>query len=164
MSAAAEQQSVPLTQFTAGLSEVLKECFETVSSPSMFLDPGDAFFQTLATVSAEEASRPAADGISNIAAEVNHTAFYLNVTLGFLRGEKPGKVDWAGSWKVGAVDEAQWTRLQDTLQGAYDALQNAVAKPATWAHPMAITGGIGMVAHCAYHLGEVRRTLGVIRG
>ncbi len=158
------QQTVPLTQFTEGLSAVLKECFESVSSPSMFLDPGDAFFQTLATVSAQEASRPAANGISNIAAEVNHTAFYLDVTLRFLRGERPGTVDWAGSWKVGAVDDAQWTRLQDTLQGAYDALQDAVDKPETWTHPQAVTGGIGMVAHCAYHLGEVRRTLGVIRG
>ena len=159
-----EQQTIPLTQFTAGLSAVLRECFETVTSPSMFLDPGDAFFQTLATVSAEEASRPAANGISNIAAEVNHTAFYLNVTLQFLRGEQPDTVDWDGSWQVGAVDETQWERLQDTLQMAYDALQVAVAKPATWTHPQAITGGIGMVAHCAYHLGEVRRTLGVIRG
>ena len=158
------RQTVPLTQFSDGLSEVLKECFESVSSPSMFLDPGDAFFQTLATVSAEEASQPAANGISNIAAEVNHTAFYINVTLRFLRGEQPGKVDWDGSWQVGAVDDDQWTRLQDTLQAAYDALQNAVAQPATWTHPQAITGGIGMVAHCAYHLGEVRRTLGVIRG
>ncbi len=159
-----ERQTVPLTAFTEGLSAVLRECFETVSSPSMFLDSGDAFFQTLATVSAEEASRPAASGISNIAAEVNHTAFYLNVTLRFLRGEQPGKVDWDGSWKVGTVSEAEWTRLQDTLQMAYDALQDAVAQPANWTHPQAITGGIGMVAHCAYHLGEVRRTLGVIRG
>ena len=132
-----DQQTVPLTRFTDGLSAVLRECFE---------------------------SRPAASGISNIAAEVNHTAFYLNVTLRFLRGEQPGTVDWAGSWQVGAVDEDQWTRLQDTLQMAYDALQVAVAQPATWAHPRALTGGIGMVAHCAYHLGEVRRTLGVIRG
>lgn len=164
MSVANEQQAVPLTLFTDGLSTLLKECFEAATSPSMFLDAGDAFFQTLATVSADEASRPAANGISNIAAEVNHTAFYINVTLGFLRGEQPGKVDWDGSWQVGVVDEAQWTRLQDTLQMAYDSLQVAVAQPATWAHPQAITGGIGMVAHCAYHLGEVRRTLGVIRG
>ncbi len=159
-----DQQSIPLTQYTDGLSAVLRECFETVSSPSMFLDPGDAFFETLATVSAEEASQPAANGISNIAAEVNHTAFYINVTLQFLRGEQPGEVDWDGSWQVGAVDEAQWTRLQDTLQMAYDALQTAVAQTTNWAHPQAIAGGIGMVAHCAYHLGEVRRTLGVIRG
>lgn len=164
MSVANEQQTVPLTLFTDGLSAVLRECFETVSSPSMFLDPGDAFFQTLATVSAEEASQPAATGISNLAAEVNHTAFYIDVTLRFLRGEQPGKVDWDGSWQVGAVDEAQWSALQDTLRTTYDALQTAVAQPASWAHREAIAGGIGMVAHCAYHLGEVRRTLGVIRG
>lgn len=164
MSVANEQQSVPLTAFTEGLSAVLRECFETVSSPSMFLDSGDAFFQTLATVSAEEASVPAANGISNIAAEVNHTAFYINVTLQFLRGEQPGQVDWDGSWQVGSVDETEWSRLQETLKEAYDALQKAVAQPANWVHPQAITGGIGMVAHCAYHLGEVRRTLGVIRG
>lgn len=159
-----DQQTVPLTAFTEGMSAILRECFETAGSPSMFLDPGDAMFQTLATVSAGEASRPAAEGISNIAAQVNHTAFYIDVTLQYLRGENPGKVDWDGSWQVGAVTDAEWMALQDRLRTAYDALQAVVVEPANWAHPQAIMGGIGMVAHCAYHLGEIRRTVGVLRG
>ena len=159
-----EQQTVPLAAFTEGLSATLRELFEVVSSPSMMLDPGDAFFETLPTISATEASRPAARGISNIAAEVNHTTFYIDLTLRYLRGENPGNVDWAGSWDVGVVDDTEWAALQERLHSAYDALMELVAQPSSWAHPQAVQGGIAMAGHCAYHLGEIRRTLGVIRG
>lgn len=159
-----EQQTVPLKTFTDALSATLRELFETVPRPSTMLDSGTAFFETLPTISAEEASRPAASGISNIAAEVNHTTFYIDVALRYLRGENPGKVDWDGSWRVGAVDEAEWKALQERLRASYDALQELVAQPASWSHPQALQGGIAMAGHCAYHLGEVRRTLGVIRG
>ena len=159
-----EQQTIPLTSFMEGLSATLRELFETVPRPSTMLDPGDAFFETLPTISAEEASRPAANGISNIAAEVNHTTFYIDVALQYLRGQEPGQVDWQGSWNVGAVDDAEWTALQERLRTAYDALQEFVVQPSSWAHPQAIQGGVAMAGHCAYHLGEIRRTLGMIRG
>lgn len=159
-----DQQTVPLTVFSNGLSQVLRELFETVSSPSMMLDPGDAFFETLPTISAAEASRPAASGISNIAAEVNHAAFYIDMTLQYLRGQNPGKVDWDRSWRVGEVNDAEWKALQEKLRSSYDALQELVAQPSSWADPDAIAGGIAIAGHCAYHLGEVRRTLGVLRG
>jgi hypothetical protein len=159
---AAGTQTIPARVFSDGLVEVLRELFEEVPRPSMMLDAGDAWFQTLGTVTAEEASIPAADGISNIAASTNHAAYYVGVTLAFVRGEQP-ETDWDGSWAVGAVDAAGWDRLRGQLRSSYDELMVAARDTGAWAHPDAVTGAIATAAHCAYHLGEVRRTLGVIR-
>lgn len=158
-----DHTTIPMSAFVDGMVMTLRELFEEVPRPSMMLDPGDAWFQTLESVTAEEASIPAASGISNIAAEVNHASYYIEVTLAFVRGERP-ETDWPGSWQVGAVDDAAWQALKDKLRASYDQLLALAHDPAGWADPMAVTGGIATAAHCAYHLGEVRRTLGVIRG
>ncbi len=158
-----DSQAIPVQVFIDGMLSTLRELFEEVPSPSMMLDRGDAWFQTLEGVSAEEASIPAADGISNIAAEVNHAAFYIDVTLAYIRGEQPS-ADWDASWRVGAVDAAEWDALRGKLRAAYDSLSAIAADPAGWTMDGAVMGGIATVGHCAYHLGEVRRTLGVIRG
>jgi hypothetical protein len=155
-------QSIPVQVFIDGMVAVLHELFEDVSSPSMMLDRGDAWFQTLDGITAAEASIPAATGISNIAAQVNHAAYYIDVTLAYVRGEQP-QADWDGSWKVGTVDDTEWTALRDKLRTSYGALKSLAQDPAGWTHPDAVAGGIASVGHCAYHLGEVRRTLGVIR-
>ncbi|HEV2529117.1 MAG TPA: DinB family protein [Thermomicrobiales bacterium] len=158
-----DSQTIPVQVFIDGMLSTLKELFEEVPSPSMMLDRGDAWFQTLDGISAEEASIPAASGISNIAAEVNHAAFYIDVTLEYIRGGQPS-ADWDGSWKVGTVDAAEWDALKAKLRSSYDELREIAANPAGWTMDGAVMGGIATVGHCAYHLGEVRRTLGVIRG
>lgn len=159
-----DQQTIPVAHFTNGLAETLRELFEHVPSPSMMLDQGDSFFETLPTISAAEASIPAANGISNIAAQVNHVTYYIDITRQFVSGTPPEKVDWPGSWQVGEVSEEQWTALQAGLRRAYDDLIGMATAPGGWSDPGAVGGGIATAAHCAYHLGEVRRTLGVIRG
>jgi adenylosuccinate lyase len=53
----------------------LDECFDTVSG--IFLDDGDSLFDTLATISAAEASIPVGDKCATLAAQVAHTARQL---------------------------------------------------------------------------------------
>lgn len=161
------EQSTTLTgqiaaeEFRAALQLNWKEAFEDVTG--IFLDKGTSLFETLATISAEEASRPVGGGCSNIAAQVNHVWFYLDLTNRMGRGEDVGRPDWDGSWQVGEVDETEWQRLQDQLREAYEEVNGFIATFDGWNERM-IGGAFGMLAHTAYHLGEIRTGLCTIKG
>jgi hypothetical protein len=64
-------------QFTQALHMLLDETFDTVNG--IFLDKGTSMFQTLATISAQEASVPVGGRCATLAAQVEHVAFYLDV-------------------------------------------------------------------------------------
>lgn len=150
-----------LSDVTVAMMAVLRETFEKVEG--MYLDRGTSMFETLATISAAQASRPVALGGANIAAQVNHTTYYIVTISEYLQGRTPEGVDWDGSWLVGAVDDTQWSALVTGLGTAYDELLMLMADPSAWADDDAIEGGIALIAHCAYHLGEIRRSLPLVQ-
>lgn len=61
------------------LLTALDELFERVHG--FLLDPKTSLFETLATVSAEEASRPIAANCVPLAAQVNHLRFSIDVMM-----------------------------------------------------------------------------------
>jgi hypothetical protein len=158
---ATSSAQLPLEDFRAGFLVNLTEAFEQVTG--IFLDAGTSMFETLAAISAEEASTPVGGGCANIAAQVNHTWFYLDLMNRMGRGENVGKPDWAGSWQVGKVDDAEWQRLIDQLRDAYEQLKTFASTFDGWDERY-IGGAFGMLAHCAYHLGEIRTGLCVVKG
>jgi hypothetical protein len=154
--------TISLADFRAGLLVNWDEAF--TSTTGIFLDRGTSMFETLATISAEEASRPVGGGCSNIAAQVNHAWFYLDIMNRLGRGEDvPRPIDWDGSWDVGAVDETEWERLVAQLRDAHDEVRIFITIFEGWDERM-IGGAFGMLAHCAYHLGEIRAGLCSVKG
>jgi hypothetical protein len=152
---------ISIEAFPAGLLIVLDETFENVHG--IYLDRNTSLFETLATISAAEASRPVGDGCATLAAQVNHTRFYLDTIMQLGRGEISGKVDWASSWQVGAVSEPEWQELIEQLRGAYAETKSFAGTFEAWDEDF-IGGAFGIVAHCAYHLGEIRQALCLIKG
>ena len=145
--------------FRQALLEVLEELFENVHG--YMLDEGTSFFETLATVSAEEASRPVSPLSASIAAQVNHTRFYIDGLLDVVRTGEYVRLDWDSSWQVGPVDDAEWQNLIERLRAAYGQLQELARGFNQW-DARTIGGAFALVGHCAYHLGEVRQGLGVV--
>ena len=142
------------------LLTVLDELFERVHG--FLLDPNTSLFETLATISAEEASRPIAAGCAPLAAQVNHLRFYIDVMMEGGRTGEQRPADWAGSWRVGPVNEAEWRALIERLRASYNELRQFVGAFEGWDEQF-ITGAFALVGHCAYHLGEIRQGLGVVR-
>ena len=70
------------------------------------LDRGASMFETLALVSAEEASKPVSSQSASLAAQVNHVCFYMEDVI-----NQQEEADWAGSWRIGAVTDAEWLDL-----------------------------------------------------
>lgn len=153
-------ETIAVDDFRSGLRYVLKEGFEKVEG--VFLDPGESLFETLATLSPEEASKPLGEGSGNIAAKVNHTRFYLDAATEANRTGEYRKLDWASSWQVGAVDDAEWRDLIDRLRASYEEIMTFIDSFEEW-NDRYIGGAFGIVAHCAYHLGEIRQALQVVK-
>ncbi len=153
---------IALEHFAGPLNALLDETFEQVQEA--YLDPGTSLFETLATISAEEASRPVSACCASIAAQVEHVCFFLTLTLRLARGEAVGAVDWAASWQRTSVTDEEWAALTGRLRDAYQELRSLSREPRTWEDEKAIAGAMGLVVHTAYHLGEIRQALCTVRG
>lgn len=148
--------------FTNALLAILDEAFDTVQG--FFLDQGTSLFETLATISAEEASIPVGGNCATLAAQVKHVAFYLDVVDRNVREGNYARVDWGEIWRtVGTVSPAEWIAIQDELRGAYNRIISLIREMPGWTSEMEIGGAMGVVAHTAYHLGEIRQALCALR-
>ena len=82
-------------------NNLMKFMTETFEQPmGIFLDPNTALFQTLETVSAEEASIPVGGKCASLAAQVAHIIFYIESFERLaLQGDKSPR-DWGLIWRT----------------------------------------------------------------
>jgi len=152
--------TIALADFRTALLEVLDEAFDNVHGS--FLDKGDSLFETLAGINAAEASRSLGPRSGNIAAKVNHTRFYLDAIAANAAAGDYIPVDWESSWQVGEVDAVEWEDLVERLRASYLQLKAFASSAESW-NARFIEGAFGIVAHTAYHLGEIRQALAQIK-
>lgn len=144
--------------FTGALYTLLDETFDNVHG--YYLDKGTSLFETLATVSAAEASVPVGGKCATLAAQVKHTAFYLEVVVRNIRSGEYARVDWDEIWRTtSAVTPEEWQAIQARLRTAYDNLRALIADTTAWPSEEYVGGAIATVVHTAYHLGEIRQAL-----
>lgn len=139
---------------------ILEETFESVQG--MYLDKGDSLFETLADVSAQEASRAIGPTCSSIAAQVTHLIYFFDVGLQYAAGNPPEHVDWSRAWETTTVTDAEWSDLNNQLRDRYQQWI-AMVKATDKLDGDMIAGGFNMAAHSAYHLGEIRQALCALR-
>lgn len=140
------------------LLTLLDETFDNVHG--YYLDRGTSLFETLAGITAAEASIPVGGHCATLAAQVKHTAFYLDVIEASIRDPNSPRVDWGEIWcTVHAVTPDQWHAIQSELRQSYDRIIALIEETPSWPDADAMAGAIGIVAHTAYHLGEIRQAL-----
>ena len=149
-------------QFTEELHELLEETFDKVQG--RYLDRGTSLFEALATVSADEASRPVSASCASIAAQVEHLRFYLEVCIRSCRGEELGEIDWVAAWQRGSVTPDEWEALKSRLRGTQQDLLTVLRTPATWEYEYGIGEAMNALVHTAFHLGQIRQVLCTIKG
>lgn len=121
--------------------------------------PGSGLFGTLEKISAENASIPI-NG-TTIAAQTDHTRYYLWVANSYLNGEEPSK-DWGASWKITNVDKIIWAQFTDELQQEYTTLLKKIDSLDSLDEQTS-NGLLGALAHSAYHLGSIRQMIKSIK-
>ena len=154
---------IPIERLKPTLLEFIDETFSQVHG--MYLDKGTTLYETLETVTAEEASRSASPKTATIAAQVDHIRFYLDVLEEIIRTQEfEKKYNWREIWdSVGEVTPEQWEELKQRLHESHDRVIATINSFEKWDGPYDIGGAISIVAHTAYHLGGIRQALGVIR-
>ncbi|MEI2610180.1 MAG: hypothetical protein V9G20_16270 [Candidatus Promineifilaceae bacterium] len=148
--------------FAEALLALLDETFDNVRG--YYLDKGTSLFETLATLSATEASVPVGGKCATLAAQVKHVAFYLDVLEKSVRTGQFTRVDWGEIWRtVGSVTPDEWEAIKAELRTSYNGILNLVRDTTEWPSETEIGGAMAIVAHTAYHLGEIRQALCVLK-
>jgi hypothetical protein len=144
--------------FTNALYTLLDETFDNVQG--YYLDKGTSMFETLASISAAEASIPVGGKCATLAAQVKHVAFYLDVVDRSVRDPNTPKADWDEIWRtVSSVSPDEWAATQAELRASYDRIKKLIQDAPGWPSEAEIGGAIAVIAHTAYHLGEIRQAL-----
>lgn len=144
--------------FTNALYTLLDETFDNVHG--YFLDKGTSMFETLATISAEEASVPVGGKCATLGAQVKHVAFYLDVLERSVRTQRYERQDWGKIWReTKAVTPEEWEALKAQLRESYDGIKKLIDDTPEWPSEQHIGGAIAAIVHTAYHLGEIRQAL-----
>ncbi len=152
---------IALERFTRELYDLLDETFEQVRG--IYLDGNTSLFETLATISADEASRPVSDTCASIAAQVKHVRVYLEMIDRALQGHDVGKIDWAASWRIEHVTLTEWESLKEQLRAAHQGVLATMTRTETWDGEDSIGDALAALVHTAYHLGEIRQALCVVK-
>ena len=152
---------IPNDRFTNELFDLLDETFEQVQG--IYLDKGTSLFETLETISAEQASRPVSKECANIAAQVKHVCFYIQVLERGIQKKPVGKIDWQESWQLEKVTPEEWEALKGRLREAHESVLTVMKSHDSWEGEDDIGGSLAILAHTAYHLGEIRQALCVVR-
>lgn len=151
-------ETIQVEHFTKALYLLLDEAFEDVHG--LFLDKGTSLFETLATITAAQASIPVGGKCATLAAQVKHVAFYLDVLERNVRTKDFKPVDWGEIWRTtSAVAPDEWEGLKSNLRLSYERIKALIRDTPAWPSEFEIGGAMAMIAHTAYHLGEIRQAL-----
>ena len=149
-------------RFNYALSGLLQETFEQVLG--IYLDRGTSLFETLDTISAEEASIPVGGRCATLAAQVAHVNFYLNVMSDYIQGKQSDKIDWQEIWRTVSADTPEeWEASKAALRETYQRVRAQIHAIESWEGENEINGALGVIVHTAYHLGEIRQALCTIQ-
>jgi hypothetical protein len=144
------------------LRDVLNEAFFNVEG--IFLDRKTSLFETLADITAGEASIPVGGKCATLAAQVKHVAFYLDVVDRSVRDPNTPRADWGEIWRtMSAVSPDEWDAIRDELRASYKRILTLIDDTPDWNSIDVIASAVGIVAHSAYHLGEIRQALCTLR-
>ena len=144
------------------LFDILDEAF--VTHHGIFLDEGTSLFETLETITAEEASVPVGGKCATLAAQVAHVNFYLEVMEAYILKQDRGKVDWGDIWRrVNKVSPEEWKAYKDQLKETYQRVVSMLQNLQDWNEERPIGGAMAIAVHTAYHLGEIRQAMCTVK-
>ena len=155
-------KQIALERFAEALFTLLEETFERVRG--QYLDRGTSLFETLDTISAAEASRPVSATCASLAAQVEHVRFFIDVFEGYMLNPDQDDADWGEIWgRVESVTPEEWEASQQALKASYQRVMHRFKTMDSWEGTHDISAPLAIVAHTAYHLGEIRQALCTIK-
>ena len=149
--------AIPVEIFKKELFDLLDETF--ANTQGIYLDRGTALFDTLESLSVEQAARPIGSKGATLAGHVEHIRFYLGVLTDCILRKPVGKLDWEDSWKLQEVDKREWEATKQRLRDAYQTTLGVMKNLEVWEGEDDIGASLAILAHTASHLGAIRQAL-----
>lgn len=147
--------------FQNNLLDLLDETFE--NHHGIYLDKHNGLLETLETVTSEEASIPVGGKCASLAAQVAHVTFYIESFERYALQNDNSPRDWGLIWRtVEKVTPEEWQNLKSKLKDAYLRMDKMFRANELW-NEDTIGGSLSIVVHTAYHLGEIRQALCVLK-
>jgi hypothetical protein len=154
-------EQIKQQDFLNSLITIFEETFDV--HHGVYLDRDTSLFQTLDLVTAQEASIPVGGKCASLAAQVEHVIFYLDVLERYIVRNDTNPADWGEVWRtVEKVTPEEWEASKGKLRKAYTRIMEMFRSIETW-NEDSIGGAMGIVVHTAYHLGEIRQALCVLK-
>lgn len=152
------ENSIRHEDFLNNLMLLMEETFEP-KHHGIYLDKGTSLFETLETVSAEEASIPVGGKCASLGAQVAHVIFYIESFERYALQGDDSRRDWGYIWRtVEKVTPEEWDEYKRKLRDAYLRMDTLFRENPGW-NDDTIGGALSIVIHTAYHLGEMRQAL-----
>ncbi len=147
--------------FLNNLFSMLDETFD--NTHGIYLDRDTSLFRTLELVSNQEASIPVGGKCASLAAQVAHVIFYMEVLERYVVNNDSTPADWGEVWRtVEKVTPEEWNSLKDKLKDTHNRISTMFRENPVW-NEDSIGGSLAVVVHTAYHLGEIRQALCVLK-
>jgi hypothetical protein len=146
--------------------KLLKEAYPCDSQDDSWFTwgrPEDGVIGALDSLTATEASTPAHEGGTTVAAIAAHLRFTLQYGNAMWSSRKP-EMSWDDSWPIKTVDEYAWKTLRNDIRAAYAASIDLIENFHDWQDVKAVSGSFGHIVHTAYHLGAIRQIIKQING
>ena len=154
---------IPIERLKKPLLRCLDETFANVHG--IYLDKGTTLFETIDSITADEASQAISPNSATIAAQIEHVRFYLDVLHDYIRTNQSQKINWREIWEtVGKVTPQQWEETKNRLRNSHSQVMATINSFDEWDGKYDIAGALSILTHTAYHLGGIRMALGAIRG
>lgn len=147
--------------FKKTIDSFIEETFIDVKGS--YLDKGTSLTETLAPVSAEEASKSTSEGGTTVAGHTAHVRFYFDVLRRYMDGSLSEKIDWKQSWLVTKVNESEWDGLRQGVTDDYKDIRARLGGIDDWGNERNLGGALAILAHTAFHLGAIRQILRVVK-
>jgi hypothetical protein len=154
-------RQMAVERFTRDLFDLFYETFE--GHKGIYLDKNTSLFETLDTITAAAASLPVSERCASIAAQVEHTRFYIDVMEQVMLGDDP-KVDWDEIWRtVEAVTPDEWEASKNRLKASYQRVRSLMDGFGGWEGENQAGGAMATLVHTAFHLGQIRQALCTVK-
>ncbi len=152
---------IKLEDYLNNLFAFLDETFE--NHHGVYLDKNTSLVPTLETISSQEASIPVGGKCASLAAQVAHVIFYLEVLERYVMYNDTSPADWGEVWRtVEKVTPEEWDEYKRKLKDTYKRIEKMFRDNEVW-NEDSIGGSMAIVVHTAYHLGEIRQALCVLK-
>ena len=149
------------TGFPVPLFQLLEETFE--KPVGIYLDADTSLFQTLDTITSEQASIPVGGKCASLAAQVAHVTFFMEAWEHFAIFNDKTPVEWSKIWRtVDVISPEEWETLKYKLKAAYERISHIFHENKLW-NEDTMGGALSIVVHTAYHLGEIRQALCMLK-